>query len=303
MKKKLINYIYSLIIFLLTIYFFTNSNTTINEFKTITKNIFTLILPSLFPFMIFINFILYSNCIDYLSILFSKIFKFINISGYGLCCIISSIIGGYPFGAILLSSFVKEKKISINETNKLLYCIFFPSISFIFVSLYNEDKNIIYIIVSILIASLLPLIFNNKNDKSNYNVKLNNDFSSTYFKVYNSSIKSIFSIYFSILFFSMISKMITSNINNDYFKYLLSGIFEFSIPSILIMKENNLTFIHYIVLTFILSFSSLSIIFQSMFYLKEINISIKKLLLTRITISILSIIIFIIIYFLVKILT
>jgi len=303
MKKKLINYIYSLLILIITIYFFINSNNTVNEFKEITKNVITIILPSLFPFMIFINFILYSNCIDYLSMIFSKIFKFLKVSGYGICCIISSIIGGYPFGAILLSTFVKENKININEANKLLYCTFFPSISFIIISLFNKDRITIFIMLSIYLASFLSLLFVNNNQKNSNEIIINNDFTSTYFNVFNSSIKSIFSIYFSILFFTMISKILTNNINNIYLNYFISGIFEFSLPSINLVNEINITFIHYILLTFILSFSSLSIIYQSMFYLKDIKISIKKLLLTRITISILSIIIFSIIYFFIRILT
>jgi len=122
----------------------------------------------------------------------------------------------------------------------------FPSISFIIISLFNKDRITIFIMLSIYLASFLSLLFVNNNQKNSNEIIINNDFTSTYFNVFNSSIKSIFSIYFSILFFTMISKILTNNINNIYLNYFISGIFEFSLPSINLVNEINITFIHYI---------------------------------------------------------
>ena len=121
---------------------------------------------------------------------------------------------------------------------------------------------------------------------------INNDISSIYYQVMNSSIKSIISISFTIIFFNLITSSLSIITNNERLIYYISGLFEFSNSSINILLFENKTYIDYLMLMIIISFSSFSIMFQSMYYLKEINIKIKQLLLSRITIVLISIIIF-----------
>ena len=121
MKAKIINIIYSILIILVTVYMFVFSKNTTNIFIDSFSFIINTIIPSLFPFMIFISFILNSNAIDYLSILLKPIGKLFNISGYGSICVIASILGGFPYSSIIVSIFYKEQKIDIVKDKWWLY--------------------------------------------------------------------------------------------------------------------------------------------------------------------------------------
>lgn len=305
MKEKIINILYSFLILSFTFFIFYFSINTKDTFIQTLSFLFKIIIPSLFPFMIFINFILLTNCIDYLSLILSPIGKIFKISGYGMTCIIASMLGGYPYSAIIVSSFLKSNKITLNEANRLLLSMFFPSVSFLFVTLYNIDNFFIYEIISLYISSFLLLyitsfIYNNKNIENNIKVTINNNFSSTYFNVMKSCMNSLISISFSIIFFSLIAQIFTNFINNKYLLYLIKGILEFSSTSIELVLLKNKSFLDYLLIINIISFSSFSIIFQSYYYLIDLKISIKKLLLSRVTICIISSIIFTIFYLIFK---
>ena len=157
MNRKII---YNIVIFALTILVFLYSNETINEFKNTSIYLFRIIIPSLFPFMIFVNFLLNSDCLDYLATKLNFLKKIFNLSSYGLICIISSIICGYPYGSILITNLKKENKISDKEVSFLLKCTFFPSISFLFFILLKIDSLFILNIISIYLTSFIFIIFN-----------------------------------------------------------------------------------------------------------------------------------------------
>ena len=305
MKEKIINILYSFLILAFTFFIFYFSINTKDTFIQTLSFLFKIIIPSLFPFMIFINFILLTNCIDYLSLILSPIGKIFKISGYGMTCIIASMLGGYPYSAIIVSSFLKSNKITLNEANRLLLSMFFPSVSFLFVTLYNIDNFYIYEFISLYISSFLLLyitsfIYKDKNIENNIKVTINNNFSSTYFNVMKSCMNSLISISFSIIFFSLIAQIFTNFINNKYLLYLIKGILEFSSTSIELVLLKNKSFLDYLLIINIISFSSFSIIFQSYYYLIDLKISIKKLLLSRVTICIISSIIFTIFYLIFK---
>lgn len=300
MKKKTINLIVCLGILILTILSFCYSKELANNFYSSLIFIMKTILPSLFPFMIFINFILYSNCIDYLSYFLRPLSKIFNLSGYGLVCLIASLLGGFPYVAILVESFLKENKIDDDEAHRLLFCLSFPSISFMFGIIYNLDKNSLLNIISLYMASLILLLitsFKKQKCKKNNSIRqstIRNDFVNVYYEVMNSSLKSILSISYTIIFFKMITFLLTKIIKNKTIFLLISGLLEFSSTSIEILNIQNKTFNHYLILNTILSFSSLSIIFQTLYYSKKIGFKLKKLLFSRITISLLANLIFII---------
>lgn len=309
MKRKIFNIICSFIILFITILIFIYSSDISQSFSKNILFIVKVLLPSLFPFMIFINFILYSNCIDYLSVIFKPFEKIFKLSKYGITCVVASILGGFPYCAIIVKNFLKENKISKEEAERLLMSMFFPSVSFLFSSLYSLDDKYIYNILSLYISSFLLLyitsFFKKYNFSSSTNKKIivNNDYTTIYFNVMNDSIKSIFSIIFCVLFFNIIISLINRFISNEYLSYLINGLLEFSSTSINILLKDNKNIFHYIILNIILSFSSFSIIFQSLFYSKDIGFNIKKLLLSRITISLISLLIYFTIYFLNKIFT
>ena len=304
MKEKIINTIYSILIILVTVYIFVFSKNTTNIFIDSFSFIINTIIPSLFPFMIFISFILNSNAIDYLSILLKPIGKLFNISGYGSICVIASILGGFPYSSIIVSIFYKEQKIDINEANRLALTLFFPSLSFLFMGLYPIDNNFIYIIITLYISSFIMLFISKYEypliNKSNNNIKISNDFIKTYFKVMKSSIESIFSISFSIIFFRLISSIFKVINLNELTLLFVSGILEFSYSSINILLLTNKTFLTYLLLNIIISFSSFSIIFQSYYYLIDIKMKMKKLLIYKLATLIISTIIFTTIFLIFK---
>lgn len=294
------------IILIMVFFCFYFSTITIQSFQQALKFIFKTILPSLFPFMIFINFILLGDCIDLLAKLCKPIGYIFHLSGYGMVCVIGSILGGFPYSAILATSFIKEKKISTEEGISILKFAFFPSISFLFSSLYPMNnlvsKEVLWVCISLYVSSFLCLFFNNiKRQYPNKEiVKKEVSFVNLYFDVMNKSLHSIVAIAFCVIFFTIIKGYLVLFISQKQIYFFLSGILEFSSTSCEILNQLSPSYIDLNLLCFILSFSSFSIFFQSAFYLKNVNISIKKLIIPRLLVCLGSLILFNAIYFLFK---
>ncbi len=298
MKEKINKLINILIIIFAALGFICSSIITKSLNESIVF-IYKVIIPSLFPFMIFINFVLYSDAINMLAKLLKPISKIFRLSSYGLICVIASLLGGYPYSAILVSTFIKNKKISYNEGERIIKYTFFPSFSFLFLALYKIDKQTIYIILSLYIASFLLLFISSLKKEIKEILIINKDNKiDIFFEVMDSSIKAIFTIAFCIIFFSFISSFLNIFIKNKKIVLFLSGLLEFSKSSITFVNIPNKSLLDYILLNIIISFSSFSIIFQSMFYLKEINFKIKKILLSRFLLIIISTFILLIIFLL-----
>lgn len=296
MKEKINKLINILIIIFATLGFIYSSIITKSLNESIVF-IYKVIIPSLFPFMIFINFVLYSDAINMLAKLLKPLSKIFRLSSYGLICIIASLLGGYPYSAILVTSFVKKNKITYTEGERIIMCTFFPSFSYLFLVLYKIDSQTIYIIISLYIASFL-LLFISSLKKENKEILITNTENKIdiFFEVMDSSFKAIFTIAFCIFFFSFISSFLSIFLKNEKIVLFLSGLLEFSKSSIIFANIPNKSFLDYILLNIIISFSSFSIIFQSMFYLKEISFTIKKILLSRFLIIIISTFILLIIF-------
>ena len=292
MKEKINKLINILIIIFAALGFICSSIITKSLNESIVF-IYKVIIPSLFPFMIFINFVLYSDAINMLAKLLKPISKIFRLSSYGLICVIASLLGGYPYSAILVSTFIKNKKISYNEGERIIKYTFFPSFSFLFLALYKIDKQSLYI------ASFLLLFISSLKKEIKEILIINKDNKiDIFFEVMDSSIKAIFTIAFCIIFFSFISSFLNIFIKNKKIVLFLSGLLEFSKSSITFVNIPNKSLLDYILLNIIISFSSFSIIFQSMFYLKEINFKIKKILLSRFLLIIISTFILLIIFLL-----
>lgn len=298
MKEKINKLINILIIIFATLGFIYSSIITKSLNESIVF-IYKVIIPSLFPFMIFINFVLYSDAINMLAKLLKPLSKIFRLSSYGLICIIASLLGGYPYSAILVTSFVKKNKITYTEGERIIKYTFFPSFSYLFLVLYKIDSQTIYIIISLYIASFL-LLFISSLKKENKEILITNTENKIdiFFEVMDSSFKAIFTIAFCIFFFSFISSFLSIFLKNEKIVLFLSGLLEFSKSSIIFANIPNKSFLDYILLNIIISFSSFSIIFQSMFYLKEISFTIKKILLSRFLIIIISTFILLIIFLL-----
>lgn len=289
---------------LITFICFYFSKTTIQSFNQSLQFIVRVILPSLFPFMIFINFILLGNTIDLLAKVCKPIGSFFHLSGYGMICIIGSLLGGFPYSAILVSSFIKSEKLSDDEGLAILKFAFFPSFSFLFSGLYHLNasfqKEVLWICLSLYLSSFLGLFLHNLKKTFPEKKFIPNEISfiNLYFEVMNKTIQSIFAISFCIVFFTIIKGYLSLWITQPQCYFLISGILEFSSTSSEILLQSNVSFFDLIILCFILSFSSFSIFFQSAFYLKDVSIGIKKLIIPRLLVSVGALLFYLLFHFL-----
>lgn len=276
MKKNII----TMFLFLLLIISIIYSKETSTYFFEQMTFIVNVIVPSLFPFMIFVNFLLLSNSITLLNKLLLPFSKILNISSMGLICIISAFLGGYPYSAILIKDFKEKGYISQNEANNILYFFLFPSLSFQ-IALYNNNKVVFKIILINVLIAFLILLFINKPTKNVINDN-NIQTKDLFINVMNNTYKSIFSIAFTILFFSLLSFYVSFLIKSNFLNDLISGMLEFSLTSITLSTKNDI--VSNLLLSFILSFGSFSIFFQMKYYIK--NIKLIKLILIRLIFSI-----------------
>ena len=308
-KKRM--FLACLFIFL-TIFAFYFSQYTSKQFYQTMQLIVKIVIPSLTPFMILIHFVILFNGIDLLGYLLQYVsYPIFKISGYGAIIILTSVFGGFPYSAIMASELIKQQKIKNDEAERIVKYIFFPSLAFMLSTLLNvnltHQKEFQLISFAVYFSGFLLLFLtrNKQQEKvffkrqdliDKLNNQQNNSFVSSFLNVIQSTFTSIINISFSILIFSMFKNYL-SFILKDKLLFLVSGMFEFSGTSISILLKSNLTFSYYAILTFILSFSGFSVFFQALPYLKNTNLTLKKILISRILTALLSVFIFSLTYF------
>lgn len=267
--------------------------------ELITKNIIeytNLFLTKLFPSS-FLIFTISSLLINY-QIIETFFIKFKKpATSY---VIIMSLISGFPSGPKYITQLYQKNYISEKEANRLLSFCHFPNPLFILGTLpqiLNSKKIAIKILIS-LISSNILLSFLNKNKekqilKSNqitlpFSISLNN--------AIISSLKLQILIYGTNIFFYLISVIITNNINksptiyaliNSTFDLIKGPLSASLIPSILVRS---------IIIISSLSLGSLSLNIQIKSILSDTSLSYKSFIFGRIISTIISIIIFLLIY-------
>lgn len=310
LKKK---YLIATLLIILTIFMFCFSNYTTIKFNEIMKMIVTIIVPSLTPFMILVQFLILYNSLDllgfYLQYLSYPIFK---ISGYGAIIILTSIFGGFPYSAIMVDSCLNNKQIDLDEANRIVKYILFPSLAFMLSTLFKINSkinpNIFYLITFCVYFSGLFLLFITRNGhkKINYLTRIdldnrllesNKDSVNSFINVSKTVMQSLLSISFSIIVFSMLRSYLGLFFKGKILN-LIAGMFEFSSTAIGILNSSNVQFIDYLILTFIITFSGFSVFFQALPFLKNTNIGFKQLFFSRLICSLISVIFFIIGFYL-----
>lgn len=303
--------ILAILFLVLTFIAFYYSQFTSTQFYNTMQLILKVVIPSLTPFMILIHFVILFNGIDLLGYLLQYIsYPVFKISGYGAIIILTSIFGGFPYSAIMANELLKEKKIQQQEAERIVKYIFFPSLAFMLSTLLNvnltHQKEFQLVSLAVYLTGFLFLFFSKKKTPekefltkkdllAKFKDSPSQSFTSSFTSVIQNTLSSIINISFSILIFSMLKNYL-SLIFQDKLLYLISGMFEFSGTSIAILLKPNLTFSYYLILTFILSFSGFSVFFQALPYLKDTNLTFKKMLLSRITVAIVSVLLFSFLY-------
>ena len=153
MKKT--NLIIIIFFFIFALYTLTNiketNESTMNVLITFSKTI----LPALLPFLIINQLLIKLGVIDLLAYFIQFIsLPLFRISGKGASIIIIGLLNGFPSSAIFTSLMLMDKQLEKEEAQRLINCIFFPSISFLF-AILNINLNDNYLFTRLVISLYL----------------------------------------------------------------------------------------------------------------------------------------------------
>ena len=82
---------------------------------------FQIVLPTLLPFFIFTNLLIYTNSITYISYVCSPLLqRLFSVSANGSFAVLAGFLCGYPVGAKVTADLAKTKRISLSEAKYLL---------------------------------------------------------------------------------------------------------------------------------------------------------------------------------------
>ena len=279
--------IFTLIILtLLLIMYFINSEYIIKCFLEYNDLFYTKLYP-----VSFIFFILSSLLIEY------KVLDYLPININGIYIFLLSLISGFPSGSKYTKELLDKKYISYEEASSLLLFSHFPNPLFIIGSIsLILDKTICFkILISLILSNFIILIFTKKYKKKYTNIVYSNNFSkSLKTSIYN-SFKTIILIYGTSIFFYLISSIITKYISiNPYLYILISGIFDLT-KGVFSTTIINSTIIKSLFILIFISFGSISIHIQVKSILEDTSLY-KSFVKGRIIGTILSLIIYLLIF-------
>ena len=253
---------------------------------------------------ILIDILLYYDYQDFLNKIFGNILsKIFNIDKNACIIFILSILTGCPSNAVYIKDMLDNKLIDIETSNRILLFSYFQSIPFIIgtigIKLYNSLKIGLILWIFIFINNLLIGIYqkNIKQTIIQYKKTIKKDKLISIIK--KSIIKGItisFDILGNLIIFTIIINLIKKLIPlNSIFLSFISGILEIT-NGINQVSLLNINIKYKLLLTlFFLSFSGLSIIFQTTSILNNYKINIKRILIIRLVFSIITCILFYII--------
>ncbi|MDF2675830.1 MAG: rane protein [Bacillota bacterium] len=271
------------------------------------------IVPYLFPMSVLSNILLQYNfmysLLQYFSFISEKIFK----SKFAVIPYSISFISGYPSGAIATNIMAENKKISVDEANKIL--AFANLCSFQFIagavshSMLGEYSLYTYIAIPHYLGAIILSSLYKKNNQNltsriiNHNKNnFNEVFSSSIYK----SVQSILSVGSVIVIFSVFSQFIinmlnssevflsfNSNIKNIIFS-LIIGSLEMTNGCSIIASSTVPYEIKLVIINFLISFSGMSIIFQTIAVSTEFNLKLSTYLKSKFLLGVISSIICII---------
>lgn len=254
----------------------------IDKVKFISEEVISLIVfsivPSLFPFIFLLNLFLTSNSLNvfYKNLSKTRLGRLV----FKIILIILGILLGMPAFAILIDESIEKKIINQQEGQQIINHFGFVSFPFLYgVILPFFDLTQRILIISIIFGSAILFYLLNyaKVEKQIVTLEITpSSFSNSFFTSITKTIKSLTIIASTMLVFSLPLAW-SSNIIKEPFVYFIGGLSEFSYSSVALAKlQDNLSLM---LLIFILSFSSLSVLTQVQHLTK--NISIRSFLKKR----------------------
>lgn len=256
----------------------------------------TNIIPYLFPMSVLSNILLQYNFLyslfERMSFLSEKILK----NKYALIPFFISFVSGYPSGAMTVNTMAGYKRINEKEANYLT--IFTNDCSFQFIagavsfSMLGDFHLYKYIALPHIIGAILLSFLINHRSSSNSakrvrldTVPFNNAFSSAIYK----SVTGILSVGGVIVIFSVFSNFLNDSLSSaanaismasnmkDIVYSLLVGSLEITNGCSIITSSLYVPLqIKLIVINFLISFSGMSVIFQTVAVINEFNLDIKN---------------------------
>lgn len=297
--RKFLVYIFSIIVVVFAVLLLRYSKEVSAAVVVSINSCLSVIVPSLFGFMVVSNFLVKSNLYILISKPFSIISRYIfRIPTELFSIFLLSNIGGYPIGAKMISELIKNERISNKDANTMMCYCFCSGPAFIIgaigIKVFSSVSAGLIIYISIFISNfLIAIILGLKNkipQKENKCYKININ-SNILIESIEATAKTLLMICSTLIFFAIIiaSLEVTGimsiftnlfsimlNFNDSYTVPLIKGIFEIST----INQLPQFCYILIPIVTAIVAFGGICVFFQILGISKD-KIKLKRFLLTR----------------------
>ncbi len=257
----------------------------------------TLVLPSIFPFLLYSKFLTKLGIVEILGKIFAPINKFLyKTEGLSSYIFFMSIISGYPVGAKLTADLYEDGRISRGTAQRTIsYCAncgpMFMLATVGVGMLISKQAGYIILISHILGSIFNGILYRNfrANDNFRLKQKLTQDSDDNF--LYNTALSSCNSmlivgtyivVFFILIEFLNVALGFWLNSQNA-FTSIFNGFFEITYGCKNVAVLNLSLNLKTLLSTLIISFGGLSTIFQSMAFLKKIEMKTSVFILQKLT--------------------
>lgn len=248
----------------------------------ISKDVLTLwfnnLIPSLFPFLVFTEILLNCNISYYFGKIFGIFPRIFNLPKESASAIAIGFLCGYPNGAKEVLNLYNQDIIDNNTASKLLSFINNSNpiyvLSSVGIGIFHDLHTGVILYISHILSSIIIGICNsshniipkNAQKVKNNEIKFKENFILILSNSFLKAFKTLIYIFGFMVVFSLLSNVLNNflillNINSNI-RAIICSIFEISSGISRIYKCIDDYFLKVVIISFLISFSSLSVIFQ-----------------------------------------
>ncbi len=251
-----------------------------NGIKEGFKVLYETLIPTLFPFMIISSYIASAPFVAKLREKINKpSYLFFNINSCALITLLLSFLGGYPVGGKTACEFYESKQITQTQAKRLLFFCVNPGFPFCVTALgtfmLKNTKAGLLLFICVVLSSLTVGFVLSFTEKRQFSNEGKNPAISSEFLFIDSVSKgnyAIISVCGWVLIFSAVCSVLKALPLNSNASLFLSCIFEVTTGC----KASAESGIPLPLISLMLSFGGLAVIFQVGPYLKSCNVSLKE---------------------------